>query len=100
VTISKFVFKPLEHFGEASGKFFNNFFKDLPLHLWPIATSLLILIIVLLCILLFGYSIRFPFIGGIEAPDTRVVRQQHQALEDNKAMVCHTLFPHTEPHLA
>ncbi|XP_006819743.1 uncharacterized protein LOC102802867 [Saccoglossus kowalevskii] len=87
VTVSKFVFKPLELFGEAFGKFFNSFFKDLPMHVWPIATVLLVLFVVILLIMMFGYSIKFPFLGGIEAPDTRLVREQRQALEDNRARI-------------
>ncbi|XP_070563542.1 chloride channel CLIC-like protein 1 isoform X2 [Ptychodera flava] len=60
VTVSKFVLKPLEHLGEAMGKFFNSVYKDLPVEVLSKAVLILIIVIVLVLIMLYCYNIRFP----------------------------------------
>ncbi|XP_070563537.1 uncharacterized protein [Ptychodera flava] len=87
VTFSKFVFKPLEHLGEAMGKFFNSFYKDLPVHVWPIATLILVIVIILVLIMLCGYNIKFPLYGGIEAPrqqTRRLTKSEQRSIENAK----------------
>ena len=69
VTVANFVLEPLEHIGRHLGRFIRSTMAELPIHLQAVIFPFLVVMILMVVMMLFGYRIRlFHFIGFEPSP--------------------------------
>ena len=69
VTVANFVLEPLEHIGRHLGRFIRSTMAELPIHLQAVILPLLVVMILMVVMMVFGYRIRlFHFIGFEPSP--------------------------------
>ncbi|KAJ8319680.1 hypothetical protein KUTeg_002767 [Tegillarca granosa] len=67
ITFVRFFISPLKDIGGAFSEFLRALFKDLPVTFYPVAITVLSVVLFLFLFMWFGYSVRLPFfLGSIE----------------------------------
>ncbi|CAH1775435.1 unnamed protein product [Owenia fusiformis] len=72
VTFTKFLLEPVKYIGESVGDFFKHLLKDMPVQLAPFVLAFVVITLILMIIMTFGYRIRLPFFFSLERDSPKV----------------------------
>ncbi|XP_064606176.1 chloride channel CLIC-like protein 1 [Liolophura sinensis] len=80
VATVRFFVSPMKHIGKGLSEFIREMFQHLPVILWPVILVCGMIILILLLLFVFGYSIRVPFFLSIESSQSTSLKHRLEVM--------------------